>query len=104
MNSPYSVSLQRFEALPASDRIAAEIRFAKELERSLGSGEAVAEVYRAWCNTAEADASKLSAATSPLAVKWPKAFDAAQRAGLKNIGEGDAHFELRLERPAHGAL
>lgn len=98
MHTPYSVSLQGVEALPATERIAAEIRFVNELERGLGSEEAVAEVYRAWCDAAEAEASERSASTSSLAVKWPKAFNAAQRAGLKNIGEGDGHFELRLER------
>ena len=103
MDKLYSVSLQGIEILPPSERIGAEVRFIKDLERSLGSEEAVVEVYRAWRDAGEAEASELSAKTSSLAVKWPKAFNAAQRAGLKNIGEGDAHFELHLERQSAGA-
>ena len=78
--------------------ISAEVRFIKELERSLGGEEAVVRVYRAWCEAAEAEASELNEETSSLAVKWPMAFNTAQRAGLKNIGEGDAHVELHLVR------
>lgn len=104
MNKPYSVSLQGVEDLPTSERISAEIRFIKELERSLGGEEAVVDVYRAWTEAAEAEASELDAETSSRAVKWPKAFNAAQRAGLKNIGEGDAHFELLLVRQQTPAL
>lgn len=98
MDKPYSVSLQGVEGLPAVERIAAEVRFIKDLERTFGSAEAVVAVYRAWREASECEASELSAETSSLAVKWPKAFETAQRAGLKNIGEGDAHFELQLER------
>lgn len=98
MEKPYSVCLHGVEGVPAAEKITAEIRFIKELERGLGNTEAVVEVYRAWRDACECDASELSPQTSTLAVKWPKAFDAAQRAGLKSIGEGDGHFELRLER------
>lgn len=98
MDKPYSVALQGVEGLPAAERIAAEVRFIKALERSFGSAEAVVEVYRAWREASDSDASELSAETSSLAVKWPKAFDMAQHAGLKNIGASDAHFELCLER------
>ena len=97
MDKPYVVSLQGFDGLPAAERISAELRFIKELERSLGSADAVVDVYRAWRDACECEASELCPLTSGLAVKWPKAFDLAQRAGLKNIGESDAHFELRLE-------
>ncbi|UUZ74979.1 hypothetical protein LP414_23110 [Polaromonas sp. P1(28)-13] len=48
MDRPYSVSLQGEEGLPAAEKISAEVRFVKELERSLGSAEAVVAVYRAW--------------------------------------------------------
>lgn len=98
MDKPYSVALQGVEGLPGAERIAAEMRFIRELERAIGGSDAVSHVYRAWLDACEADPTELSNETSSLAVKWPKAFAAAQRAGLKNIGESDAHFELRLER------
>jgi hypothetical protein len=96
MNEPYGVSLHGMDGLPAAEKISAELRFIKELNRGLGGADAVVEAYRAWRDACECDASELSAAMASLAVKWPKAFETAQRAGLKNIGESDAHFELHL--------
>jgi hypothetical protein len=104
MLKPFSVSLQGVEDLPQAERISAEVRFIKELERSLGGEEDVVRVYRAWSEAAEDEAGELDAETSSLAVKWPNAFTAAQRAGLKNIGEGDGYFELLLVRQATPAI
>lgn len=97
MAKSYLVSLEGVEGLPSAGKIAAEVSFIKQLERSLGSEEAVVEVYRAWMEASESDATEVSKEIWALAAKWSKAFEAAQRAGLKNIGEGDAHFELHLE-------
>lgn len=98
MDKPYSVALQGIDGMPSNERIAAEVRFIKELEKSLGGPDAVVAVYSAWLDASTCDASELSAETSTLAVKWPKAFDVAQRGGLKTVGESDGHFELRLQR------
>lgn len=103
MNEPYVVSLHGVEDLPPAERISAELRFIKELDRGLGGAEAVVEVYRAWRDACECDASELSASTAGLAVKWPKAFEAARRAGLKNMGESDAHFEIHPAPQSVGA-
>lgn len=103
MNEPYVVSLHGVEGLPAAERISAELRVIKELDRGLGGVEAVVETYRAWRDACECDASELSASTASLAVKWPKAFETAQRAGLKNIGESDAHFEIHLAQQSVAA-
>jgi hypothetical protein len=96
MSEPYGVSLHDIEDLPEAERVSAERRFIKELNRGLGGADAVVAAYRAWRDACECDASELSASVASLAVKWPKAFEAAQRAGLKNIGESEAHFELHL--------
>ena len=96
MDAHYLVVLEGANELPAREKLSAEARFMKEIERSFGSAEAMLEVYSAWREACDSDASELSAKTSALAVKWPKAFNTAQRAGLQNIGEGDAHFELSL--------
>ena len=98
MDKPYSVALQGVYGMPDNERIGAEVRFIKELEKSLGGADAVVAVYRAWLDASACDASELSLETSSLAVKWPKAFGVAQRAGLKSVGEGDGHFELYLQR------
>ena len=47
MLKPFSVSLQGVEDLPQAERISAEVRFIKELERNLGGEEAVVCIYRA---------------------------------------------------------
>lgn len=100
MNPPYAVALCGVDGLPPAERIAAELRFVKELEKSLGGSDAVVRVYRAWGDASESEASELDNETANLAMKWPKAFELAQRAGLKSIGDEEAHFEIRLERHA----
>jgi hypothetical protein len=98
MNKPYTVALQEAPGLPVRDRIEAEVRFARELERALGGEDAVAETYRSWINASEADANELDAQTAEKAVRWPRAADAATRAGLSKLGFAEAYFEVRLAR------
>ncbi len=98
MDKLYSVALQGMSDLPRSAAIEAEVRFIKTLERSLGSEEAVVSVYRAWSEASESHAIEVGVEQWALANKWPGAFEAAQRAGMRDIGEGDAHFELHLSR------
>jgi hypothetical protein len=99
MTRPYTVALRDAPELPSAERIAAEVRFIKEIERALGSAEDVARIYRAWVDASESVANELDAESASLAVRWPKAMTAATRAGLRNVSEmSEAHFELRLER------
>jgi hypothetical protein len=98
MNKPYTVALQEAPGLPVRDRIEAEVRFARELERALGGEDAVAETYRSWINANEADASELDAQTAEKAVRWPRAAEVATRAGLSKLGIAEAFFEVRLAR------
>lgn len=96
MDKPYVVSVETQTALPAAEKVSAEMRFIKELEKSLGGPSSVVATFTAWAEACESDAAELSSDVASLAVKWPKAFEAAQRAGLKTIGENEAHFELHL--------
>lgn len=102
MDKPHSVCLQGVDSLPLAEIAAANTRFIKTLERQLGSSEAVIEVYQAWLEASENPASEVKAQTWAMAIQWSKAFQAAQQAGLKNIGEGEGegevHFEMKLER------
>ena len=100
MDKPFSVCLQGVDSLPMAEIAAANTRFLKTLERQLGSSEAVIEAYQAWLEASENPASEVKAQTWAMAIEWSKAFQAAQQAGLKNIGEGEgeAHFEMKLER------
>lgn len=95
MEKPYVVSLETLTTLPAAEKISAEMRFIKELDKSLGGPASVVSTFMAWKEACESDAAELGSDVASLAVKWPKAFEAAQRAGLKGIGD-EAHFELHL--------
>jgi hypothetical protein len=99
MMTTYTVALQDGRDLPTRERIDAEVRFARELERALGGKEAVAEVYKAWMDASEFEANQIDNSTAVKAVRWPRAFDAARQAGFSKLGDiGEAHFEVRLER------
>ena len=99
MNKPYTVALADAADLPVAHRISAEVRFITEIERALGGADEVALVYRAWLEASECQANDVDAQSAVLAVRWPKAMDAATRAGMRNLGDiGEAHFQLRLER------
>lgn len=98
MEKQYFVSAHGLSDVPPAEVIAAEVRFIKTLERQLGDSDAVVDIYCAWQEASESSATEVSASTWALADKWPKAFQAAQQAGLKNIGENEAYFEMHLER------
>lgn len=99
MEKPYTVALEEAKDLPPAERIAAEVRFVREIERTLGSSDDVATVYRAWLEASECDVASIGEVTANLAARWPRAADAAYRAGFKGIGDiGEAHFALRLSR------
>jgi hypothetical protein len=97
MTKPYTVSLQDFPGLPIPNRIAAEVRYVRELERALGGPDAVPKVYEAWVEASESSADQLAAGTAELAVRWPRAAQAAALAGLRDLGDaGEAFFDVRL--------
>jgi hypothetical protein len=99
MSHPYTVALEDAPELPSANRITAEARFAAIIESKLGGAQAVATTYRAWVNASESSASDVDQATASLAVNWPRAYEAARQAGLREVGElPGAHFEVRLER------
>jgi hypothetical protein len=102
MDHPYTVALEDATELPCSHRITAEARFAAVIESKLGGPDAVAATYRAWVNASESDARDIDHDTASLAVLWPRAFETARQAGLREVGElPGAHFEVRLERQQH---
>ena len=99
MIKPYTVALEDAGSVPSAQRISAEVRFITALERVLGTAEDVANVYRAWLDASENQAIDVDAESAQLAVRWPRAFDTARQAGMREIGEmPEAHFTVRLER------
>lgn len=94
--SPYTVALLDAPAsLPPTAKIAAETRYARELERALGGPEQVAAVLDSVLSLDGADV--VSAADKALAERWQKASGTARDRALAQIGEvEEAYFEVRL--------
>ena len=100
----FSVALVDAGDIPMAERISAEVSFVRELERAFGTPDQVARVYRAWVDATESDATILDSATAELASCWPKAAEAAYRAGFRGLGDmGEAHFEIRINRSTTSA-
>ena len=98
MNKHYTVALEA-GPVPSAQRICAEVRFITAIERALGSADDVVRVYRAWVEASENQASDIDAESTQLAVRWARAFDTAQQAGLRDLGElPEGHFVVRLKR------
>lgn len=91
MERPYTVALHGGGALPAAQRIAAEIGFITAIERTLGGPQHVAESYRAYLAVEAQEGAR------DLARRWSQAYEAAARdaVGAQHIA-ADARFELRL--------
>ncbi|MBC7602475.1 MAG: hypothetical protein H7255_07415 [Ramlibacter sp.] len=86
-----------FRDLPAAHRIAAEVRYIRELERACGGPDKVARIYQAWIEASESEANQIGGETAALAVRWPSAADTAARAGFRDLGEvGETYFDVRL--------
>jgi hypothetical protein len=96
-DAPYTVQLADAPTVPPALRMAAEIRFAKTIERQLGGPAEVVSTLQAWRAAEESDPQSLSAEDRNLAVRWPKAFKAANDAGFDKLGDLDgAHFDVRV--------
>lgn len=101
MKQPYFVRFHSARELSVRQKITIELLFAKELERGLGGAHAVVMAHRAWRDAC--DAAELSPQTASLAVKWPSAFDTAQRVFLNEAGERGSYFEFHLTPQNAGA-
>ena len=89
----YTVALCDFPGLPDKERIAAEIRYGKALERRLGSDEGVAGTLRAVEALEEGGDPGEGQA---LMLRWRLASTAARQAGLQGLGEpAEAYFDVR---------
>lgn len=92
----YTVALRDApSSLPADARIAAETRYARELERALGGPEQVATTLDVVLALEGADV--ITAADKAMAERWQKASGTARDRALSQIGEAEeAYFEVRL--------
>ena len=98
IETTYTVTLRDYpEELPARERIAAETRYAKALEKQLGGPEQVAAALDTMTNLEESPPEVVSPGDLTLLTAWGKASVAAKQAGFRDLGEGEgAYFEVRL--------
>ncbi len=89
----YAVVLRDFPDLPDKERMAAEVRYCKALERRIGSPALVAQTLRTVLAHAEDGAESEEAST--LAMRWRLANTAARQVGLQGLGDlPEAYFDV----------
>lgn len=95
----YAITLQDAPSeLPERLRQDAEQRFRRTLERSLGNPDTVLAAYRAWQNAEDSASEEISADELSLAKRWMTAVVRARNEGLREAGETEAWFEIKLLR------
>ena len=79
-------------------KLNAEYRFQRVLERAFKEPEEVLFAYRTWQYAMESDESELSENDMVLAKRWLDVASKAQQEGLRDLGECEAYFDIRVER------
>ncbi len=94
--TPYRIALCDVpSSLPGEARLAAERRYARELERALGGPYEVAAACEVMASLEGAD--MVSAIDQAVAHRWLKAAATARERALSHIGDADeAYFDVRL--------
>jgi hypothetical protein len=94
----YTVTLSDYPDLPAKERMAAEARYCKALERRIGPPEDVAHVLKAIERlTDDSEVSEPSDETRKLVSHWHLACNVARTAGLQGLGDlPEAWFNVRV--------
>ncbi len=92
----YAVALHDHPGLGAAERIAAEVRYCRALERQLGSPDDVAHLLRAVTRAANGDEEPSDEARR-LFVQWTMANRAARQAAFAGGSDApQAWFDVRL--------
>lgn len=95
----YSISLQDAPAdITDGARREAEQRFRRTLERALGGPDAVLAAHSAWQTAEDTAETEMSLEDIVLAKRWMAAALLARSDGLREMGEAEAWFEVRVER------
>jgi len=93
----YQINLQDPPSdLPDRARTDAENRFQRTLERALGGPENVITAYQAWQTAEETSEAEMSDEEISMAKKWMTAASRARNDGLRDLGETEAWFEVRV--------
>ena len=95
----YTITLQDPPSdIPDRARTDAQTRFQRTLERALGGPENVIAAYHAWQTAEETSDAEMSDQDIAMAKKWLAATSRARNDGLRDLGETEAWFEVRLEK------
>ena len=95
--SPYVVSLQDCPGISLKDRMAAEVRYCKALERRLGSPEGVASALSAALAIEAEKPADLSPEQKLAQVRWQQANAAARLLGLNDLANvTGGRFDVQL--------
>lgn len=92
----FIVTLCDYPNLPEQDRNKAEARYARVLERQLGSAEQVNEVLSLVQGLEDTPPEEIGEDAKLAYTRWMKAARAAAEAGMQGLGEGEcSFFEVR---------
>ncbi len=97
VDSTYTVALCDYPELPERERLNAEKRYAKVLEKQCGGPEGVVATLRTIHNLEDAPPDELSAEELASVRLWGKAAVAARMAAYQGLGESEtAYFDVRI--------
>ncbi|CAB5720364.1 Uncharacterised protein [Delftia tsuruhatensis] len=92
----FTVTLCDYPGLPEHERNKAEARYARVLERQLGSAEQVSEVLSLVQGLEDTPPEEISDDAKLAFHRWMKAARAATEAGMQGLGDGEcSFFEVR---------
>ena len=83
---------------PERARKDAQDRFRKTLEKALGGPENVIGAYRVWQMAEETSEGEMSDEEISIVKKWLAATSRARNDGLRDLGETEAWFEIRVAK------
>lgn len=96
IESLFTVALLDFPGLPDKERMAAQARYARVLERQLGGHEAAAALLCQVLALEDGDETELGPDKIAALNRWAKAASAARQAGYQGLAELEgAYFEVR---------
>ena len=98
LDTLYTVALRDYPELPVKERLAAEVRYCRALERRLGPPEDVVHALKTVEQLAEGDGTPPPGSEPfKLVAHWRTATDAARQAAMQGLGDShEAWFDLRV--------
>ena len=97
VESFYTVALCDYPGLPEQERLRAEARYGKVMERQLGGAEQVALALECVLALEDTPPEEITEEAKAVFARWTKASSAAAQAGMQGLGDGESSFfEVRF--------